>query len=489
MVNGKAFVIAKESLPGMNSAQLYSGLYLNWYDGLTVVFSKDKQYVLIGECWSIKKDDSPQEFLTESTDFNTEKILMRENFWCGRYILILKDTIYMDAVGSMSVYYNDDYVSDSLNLLREMMNLDLKKEKIYEGLSPDFVPGTHTQYDGIKRLLPSLVYNFESKTVSSRALLPEYPVEFQSKEERIRAFVSEFSQCLRNIDKHFEGKTKLITCTGGRDSRTVLAASQYAGLRYDTFLLEHDEISDEDITISKQLSDLLGRKHYYIKQNKSRMSAGRLADFDRHTCNYENGVDKLFYGYGQFEDLRDRVGNDIVILRGAIWETTSEFYGEFMKEDLAGSIWSIFPLLPYQPRYRESGEEWMKTVTDDTENRQIEMSARIYWDLRAGCWLSVIEQAFDIYDGIISVQPINCRRLLSLLLGFDKEDRVTRQHEMDITDYACPQFKDIPYDFQTEKTGGESSLKRYKEYFKKASCLLRHFGPGAVMMFVKNKNS
>lgn len=488
MVNGKAFVIAKEALTGMHSARLYSGLYLNWYDGLTVVFSKDKQYVLIGECWSIKKGETPQDFLTGSADLDAGKILMRENCWCGRYVLILKDTIYTDAVGSMSVYYNDDYISNSLNLLREMMNLDLKKEKLFEGLSPDFVPGTHTQYDGIRRLLPSLVYDFDSKTVSSRTLLPEYPVEFQSKEERIRAFISEFSQCLKNLDRHFEGKTKLITCTGGRDSRTVLAASEYAGLRYDTFLLEHDEISGEDVTISEQLSSLLGRKHYYIKQNKSRMSAGRLADYDRHTCNYENGVDRLFYGCGQFEDLRDRVGNDIVILRGAIWETTSEFYGKFMKEDLADSIRSIFPLLPYQPQYRESVEEWMKTVTDDPENLQIDMTARIYWDLRAGCWLSVIEQTFDIYDGIISVQPINCRRLLSLLLGFDKEDRATRRHEMDITDYACPQLKDIPYDFQTENRNAESSLKKYKKYFKKASCLLLRLGPGAVMTFVKNKN-
>ena len=416
-------------------------------------------------------------------------ILERENYWCGRYVLILKDTIYMDAVGAMSIYYHDEYISDSLNLLRELLHLPLKKEKLFDELRPDFVPGPLTRYDGVRRLLPSMSYDFQTKTVMCRALMPEYPVEFESREERIRIFADELTQCMKNLDRYYEGKTKLITATGGKDSRTVLSASARAGLSYDTFILENDGISDEDVKIPEELSKVLGRKHYYIKQDKSRMSTQRLSDFDRHTCNYEKGADRMFYGYGQFEDLRDQVGGDIVILRGAAWEITSEFYGKLMKETFEDSMNAIFPLLPYQPLYRQSVDEWMDFVKNDPLNREIDLTARIYWDLRAGCWLSGIEQAFDIYDGITSVLPINCRRLISLLMGFDKEERTTGQHEIDITNFACPALAAVPYDFQIAKESRDHAVKLYKDYAQKAWLLLIHFGPGALIRFVKNKSS
>lgn len=487
MVNGKAFVIAPKALSGMNCEKLYNGRYLNWYDGLSVTFSADKRYALIGECWSIKKDEIPKDYLKNTKDLNTEMILARENYWCGRYVLILEDSVYMDAVGTMSFFYSDEYSSNSLNLLRELLGLRLKNEKLYDGLSPDFVPGTETQYDGIKRLLPSLVYDIKCKTVTTRPLLPEFPVEFQSEEERLRVFVSEFAQCLKNLDRHFEGKTKLIACTGGRDSRAILAVSRYAGLCYDTCLLEHESISKEDIDISAQLSKEVEGKHFYIKQDKARPSAERLSDFDRHTCNYEKGADRRFYEYGQFEDLRKQIGNDIVILRGAIWGVTIEYYTEFMKEDLQSSIRSIFPLVRYQKRYSDSINDWLNCVVNDTCNQELRMSNRIFWELREGCWLSTIEQSFDIYEGITSVQPINCRRLIALLMGFDYQVRKKKRHQERITEYACPALADIPYDYQIAKSAGESAVKRYGEYFKKAIYLLLNFGPGAVMSFAKNK--
>ncbi len=470
----------------MNSVQLDNKLVLSWYDGLSVTVSDNKKYALIGECWSIKADEDPVRIITETLDINTEMILERENYWCGRYVLILEDRVYMDAAGTMSIFYHNKFLSNSLNLLRELLGYELKQEKLFDGLSPDFVPGIGTQYPGVKRLLPSQIYDCGNKTVSSRALLPEFPTEYLSDEERVRAFAEEFAQGLKNLDSYFAGRTKLITCTGGRDSRTVLAVSEFAGLDFGTTTLEHDAISNSDVSIPLRLSSALGRKHYYIKRDKKQLLRSRFDDFDRHICNYEKGADRDFYGYGQFEKLREEVGNDIVLLRGSVWGIATEYYTKDIASLSYDSLSELFPLIRHNPIYQASVKDWLDYAVHDTKNPLINLADRVFWELREGCWLSTIEETFDLYEGITSVQPINCRRLISLLMGFDVDDRAKKIHEEKITEYAAPQLREIPYDYQLDN-GGISRGKQIEGYVKKTVWVLQNFGPGGLIRLIKGK--
>lgn len=487
MVNGKSFVIASEALDGMDSVRLSGGLYLNRYDGLSVSVSKDGRFALIGDCWSVKEGEDPGEYIAGAGSLSAEDILGRENYWCGRYVLVLDGAVYMDAAGTMNVFYNGDYVSNSLNLIREMLGLSLKKEKIYLGISPDFVPGAKTRYSDVKRLLPSMVYHTDSGEVTPRALLPDYPLRDMSEEERLRVFVEEFASSLKNLDKRFSGKRKLIACTGGHDSRSLLAVSEYAGLHYDTFTLEHDQISEADVDIPVRLSGALGRKHFYIKKDKKRYQSGRLSDFDRHTCNYVNGADRQFYGYGQFEELKSKAGCDVVVLRSAIWEIATEYYKKYINGYSAESMKTAFPLINNNRFFLDSVNEWLDYAVSDDKNRLIGEANRIFWEMREGCWASSIEQSFDIYDGITSVQPVNCRRLLSLLMGFEPDEREEKLHQEKIANYACPSISDIPYDYQINEGKTDSAAKKLLRYIEKASWLLFNYGPGSLIFFMKTK--
>lgn len=486
MINGKSFVLAAQAVPDMNAVQLNDKTVLSWYDGLSVAFSEDKKFVLIGDCWSIREGEDPARYIAETRDLSTESILARENTWCGRYVLILEDRIYMDAVGSMSVFYHDAYISNSLNMIRELLGYELKQEKLYDGLAPDFVPGPGTQYDGVKRLMPSQVYDHVAKSVISRALLPEYPIEFSSDEERIQCFVKELAQGMKNLDKYYEGKTKLITCTGGRDSRTVLAVSEFAGLKYDTATLEHKEIGNADIEIPRQVSRALDRKHYYIRRDKKNLSRERYEAFDRHICNYEKGADRDFYAYGQFEELRKEVGGELVLLRGSVWGIATEYYAKYLSELDYDILAGLFPLIRHNPTYRDSVKAWLDYVVHDPENSVINPADRVFWEFREGCWLSTIEGVFDIYDDITSVQPLNCRRLISLLLGFDVDDRTKKLHEEKITAYAAPRLGDIPYDYQLG-AHGPGRAKQISGYLKKIFWILGNYGPGGLIRFLKGK--
>lgn len=485
-MNTKAFLIAPAPVMGMHAERLNNGTYLNRREGIAAVFSADKRFVIIGDCWSVREEESPREYLQNTPDLTADAILEREQYWCGRYVLLLDDCIYTDACAAMNVFYSDTHVSNSLSLLLDALGIKLRKEKLYDGLSPDFVPGAMTQYDGVRRLLPSQHLSLTDRTVSARILLPQTDADIRSEEERIRIFADEFARGLKNLDRYYADKTKLIVCTGGRDSREVLAISQYAGLHFDACTLEHDAISRGDVSIPPQLCEALGRKHYYVKQDKTRMSADRLRAYDRHTAYYENGADRVFYACGQFEDLRDRVGNDVVLLRGSVWGVPTDYYAKDLTDDSLDSLLRLFPLARHHKLYLASLREWHKFALSDTLNRSVNYGERVFWDFREGCWLSSIEQTFDIYEGVTSAQPLNCRRLISLLTGFDEQDRIKKLHKEKITAFACPQLGDIPYDYQLgaddfKPAGGLGAD------LKKAFWMIAHFGPAATLSYLKNR--
>lgn len=68
-----------------------------------------------------------------------------------------------------------------------------------------------------------------------------------------------------------------------------------------------------------------------------------------------------------------------------------------------------------------------------------------YWDQRNGCWLSAIETGFDLIDHVVSLQPANCRYLMSMLMEFPAEERIINHHQYKIVAKACPSFSAIPY--------------------------------------------
>ena len=88
----------------------------------------------------------------------------------------------------------------------------------------------------------------------------------------------------------------------------------------------------------------------------------------------------------------------------------------------------------------------------DKTNDWMTIWDRTYFDLRLGCWLSSVEQSCDIMDGMTFIQPCNSRILLSILLDFDRTDRVAKKHQEKIVRSLCPLIASIPYDYQYHRT-------------------------------------
>jgi hypothetical protein len=494
MIDDKQFVISKQpyNKPNWEQIDLLGGYILSYHKALNIVCNNSCNIILLGDAWQALPDkQDPSEQIAACKAVNLSSIIEMEKSWCGRYLLIAGSQIFMDTCGLLGVVYSSDIVSSSLKILCELSSVKITKPKIKRGIMPDFVPGfSGFGYTGIKRLLPSQIYDYINCQTQVRALLPDGILPMQSQEQRTQEFVDLFANSLKNMQKHFDNKPLWVALTGGRDSRTLLALMEKAGVDYQIYTFEQNNISDGDIAIPKTLADKLGKKSVYIKRNKSNYSKQSELDFAEHTAQIVVEQDKLSYAYGQYQQLLNQSGGEAVILRSAIWGCANNFYEKFYGDRTMSidNIGDYFQLEKYNPVFKTAFEEWFDYANSDTQNQELEISNRFLWEIREGCWLSSIEQALDMIDGLTSIHPANCRLFLEMLLAYPKPTRIAKKHEEQITALACPQIKDVPYDYSIKKKSPASKARGILTKTGKAVWLIQNYGFSNTLDYFKNRH-
>ncbi len=469
MINDKQFFIAKSNnsiFTDWEKIALSEGYTLHYHKDLNIGYHCEN-IVLIGYAWQVDPNrKSPQEELEQlakKTDISHEDVYDVEKTWCGRYILIVNDWMYTDTCATLGVFYDEIIVTSSLNVLCIIEGRPLVFPEITHGKLPDFFPGMRTPYENVKRLLPSQILNYTDREYKIRPLLIDTPPNFDSKESRAQDFVRYFVHSAQNLSKLFVNRTIWLAVTGGRDSRTTLACFEKAKIEYKTFTLWHNQISLPDYIIPQKLAKVVHHKHLYLLRDETQFSQIRYSDYKTHTSGMAVDEDWNFYAYNQYQALRS--GNEqIVIVRNGVWEIASFFFLVHFKEK-SNNLTTLFPGIKDNELFYKSVMEWKEFVEKDSKNTSLVFRDRIYWDLRGGCWLSSIEQSFDLMDGITSIQTANCRLFLSLLFGFDPKDRAKKIHEEKIVEVLFPPLAKIPYDYQYETF--TQRIHRYKKEVKK----------------------
>ncbi len=452
MVDDKQFILGKAIYEETSwvSLRLSSGFFLSFHDKLNVWHDEKCSIVLLGNAWQVNPDfPAPIEELKQiaSNDkYTHNEVYSIEKSWCGRYLLIVGEWIYLDTIGSLGCFYSNTHVSSSLHVLCRAENRTIVYPDITHGHSPDFIPGMKTCYDGVRRLIPSQIYNYVTGEIKTRPLLPDGAISTVNDNQRIEMLEKYFTYSLQNMASHFHGIPIWLSLTGGRDSRAALAMLEKSGIKYHTFTLWHEHITSSDVQIPLILARRLKKEHRYIHRSADQYSQQRYDDYRAHTAGMAVDEDWNFYAYNQYASI-EKNAEEIVILRNSIWENVNDYYSIYCNE---GSLdfSKFYPYAQKDALLGESLQEWYSYTRDDIFNQNISIWNRILWELRTGCWLSSIEQSFDLMDGITSIQPCNCRLFLSLLIGFDQRERVAKTHEEKIVNKICPILKGIPYDYQ-----------------------------------------
>ena len=441
------------SLPGWQALPLSGGWVLSCHKKLDVFYLPKHGLLLLGLAWqALPGKASPEqelEALSARTDgpIADEQLMALEESWCGRYVLICGERVFTDACALLPVFYSPAGLSSDLTLLAETMGLDTN---IYEpGKVMNWMPGPMTPYPEIARLMPGQICCFESGRIRPRPLTALSLPDTEDGEARVRVFADLFANSLRSMRARLPGRKMLLALTGGYDSRTLFALAKYAGLDFDAFTLEYDGIYADDVTLPKELCRQAGTVHRYIPRDHGRYSASLEDEYLRHTAGLIRDADRLSYAHGQYQALTED-GTQAALLRGSIWETAVDFYGRSFDRDGPKSDFYDWFCVPERSREKRSLAQYFDW---QQSHPQPGLSAcdDFYWQQRAACWLSPIEAGFDLLENAVSVQPLNCRLLISMLLDFPREERITKEHQAKIIRYACPEIAGVPF-------GGKSTV-------------------------------
>ena len=419
---------------------------------LNVCYNEDCTAVLIGDAWQVHPaKDCPENIIkTFSGKTTIEDVYHEEKTWCGHYVLIVNDWLFLDFCGTLGVFYSDDMrLSSSYRILCEQIGTEvIYPDTLGEGLL-NFVPGPLTPSDLVKRLMPSEIINIKTGERCFRPLNPDGVWNAENDRKRILEFETFFTCSLKNMAKHFPDSVFWLALTGGKDSRTLMALLESSGIDYKAFTCWHERISEGDLLLPPKLAKAVGRPYKFIERREDNYSPDRADEYRHHTGGMANDADKPMYVYGQYQELDPQ--HQVVLLRSGIWEHSCNFFKKWFTQKAASAMEKhfdmtrVFPTSSKHELYRQSFCQWQKLKEDDTVNKDINIWDLLYIEQRLGAWLSSIEQGFDMMEGIVSVQCCNSRLFFSILTGFPDEGKIRKKHEMSIVRQSCPILSQYRY--------------------------------------------
>jgi hypothetical protein len=460
MVDDKQFIIRPSSqnvdvFPNERQRELTlpCGLMLVYERHLNVCCNEDGTAVLIGDAWQVHPlKESPETILKAFTGETTiEDVYHEEKTWCGRYVLIVNNWLFLDFCGTLGVFYSDDTrLSSSYRILCEQIEAEvIYPDTLGEDLM-NFVPGPLTPSDLVKRLMPNEIINIKTGERRSRPLNPDGVWKVENNQERINELKKYFTCSLRNMAKHFPDSTFWLALTGGTDSRTLMALLESSGINYKAFTCWHEGISEGDLVLPPKLAEAVHVPYKFIERRADNYSSSRSEEYRRHTGGMADDADKPMYVYGQYQELDPQ--HQVVLLRSGIWEHSCNFFKKRFTQKAALAmekhfdIEQVFPTSSKHELYRQSFCQWQKLREGDTVNKDINIWDLLYLEQRLGAWLSSIEQGFDLMEGIVSVQCCNSRLFFSILTGFPDEGKNRKKHEMNIVRQSCPILSKYMYE-------------------------------------------
>lgn len=461
MVDDKQFIIRPSSqnvdvFPNERQRELTfpCGLMLVYEKHLNVCCNEDGTAVLIGDAWQVHPlKESPETILKAFTGRTTiEDVYHEEKTWCGRYVLIVNNWLFLDFCGTLGVFYSDDTrLSSSYRILCEQIETEvIYPDTLGEGLM-NFVPGPLTPSNLVKRLMPNEIINIKTGERRFRPLNPDGVWNAENNRERMLVFETYFTCSLRNMAKHFPDSTFWLALTGGTDSRTLMALLERSGIDYKAFTCWHEGISEGDLVLPPKLAEAVHVPYKFIERRADNYSSSRSEEYRRHTGGMADDADEPMYVYGQYQELGPH--HQVVLLRSGIWEHSCNFFKKRFTNKTALAMEKQFDMAKVFPQslrhklYHQSLSQWQKLRECDAVNKDINTWDLLYIEQRLGAWLSSIEQGFDMMEGIVSVQCCNSRRFFSILTGFPDKGKARKAHEMDIVKHSCPILSNYRYEY------------------------------------------
>ncbi len=464
------------------SIKLPNGYFLSYDPTLRVTHNADCSAVLLGRAWQVVNGlSSPYELVEKLEDCDIDTIICMEKTWCGRYLLIVGDYLFTDMSATLSVFYGQGLVSNSLYNITYLLKYPYKDPGTIWGV--DYIPGILTQYEDIFRLIPEQYLNYVTCQTKTRPLLPEGILSFHNDAERLQAFIDSYSFSLKLLHNEFKNSHIVLPLTGGVDSRTNFSFLTNIGIPFSAITYAYPNISHGDEILPCQVCEKKGIDYNYVVPKKcdKKTKKRRLDEFRLFTMGLDGDISsKYCYEHRLYEQLQKDHTEKILVLGGAGWEILVSWYyiiGQFKEESInsISEIEAAFPDLKLKSNClkHKAASSWLEFIKKNPTNLIVNDVNRFFWDLREGVWLSN-DRSYDMYENIQLVQPFNCRHFLSILYGYNKPERMKKMHQKVLIKRLCPEVSSIPFsgDIDSNMPTIRKKIRRVRNRIKRESVVL-----------------
>lgn len=396
---------------------------------------------LLGLAVQIAGKASPGEELRAAT---AQSVSTHYRWWAGRWILLIGSQLHMDAAGLLGCFYARQpppegekalWVSSSAALLRQVLETDDKPMRsIHHAVGIDWYPPPGSRFESIRRLLPSQILELSSGALLPRPLLLVAPAHY-SYEETLDRMQGDLVGAVRGVaDRSGE---LWLALTAGYDSRTLLAAAMYAGVRVRTYTHIDKYMRNHDRIIPPKLAAAAGMTHEFYAGGSHRRDLLDL--FDEHTAGHSIDRDRYYFarqyfGWSQPGDT---------ILRGLGFELGrcnywSRFPGRGPKADVPDADVILKGMRDRSRSTREPLQEWIAWTQAHPEPA-MDWRDRFYLEQRLAGWASSVEQALDLVDGDV-FHAANSQSYYANVLQVPEEKRCRSLHQEDLIRRMAPEL-------------------------------------------------
>ena len=251
--------------------------YTHHLQKVTAVEHKGRFFFLFGHAYNpftMKIDES--EILERiAASYGTAEYQDRIDEITGVYVYGVADgtrvEYIVDPSGMQSAYYGqvngDFYITSHSQIIGDLCGLkmnDLTKELIsykwYHRVMGDYLPADMTQFDEVKRIVPSIAYTFTGSKVTHKRFWPIKEVNEAVTGEDYQKVIYEAAEILKKNMLLISQKWQkpYISLTGGIDSNTTFAAANGVYDKFKAFSYVSAEKETIDADAAKKIAGRFG---------------------------------------------------------------------------------------------------------------------------------------------------------------------------------------------------------------------------------------
>jgi hypothetical protein len=436
-VIGPAFVAVE---PDWERHDLAPGLVLSRSPALPIAELRTgdgQNCLLLGLAVSAEAD------LQQASPAQTITDLARiSSFWAGKWALISAERCWNDAMGILGLYYREvdgvTWLGSSPAVLGKYLPAPLAPLIPWDVLhrrGMDWIPAPLTSREGIFRLMPQ---RFIEPLTGKIHVLPGLPQDGPT------AAVT-LVQTMRNWGAVSNGSERLVTLTGGLDSRTVLAAAVAAGVDCIALTGVADRTAWADRKLPPKLARTAGVRHRWQRNDQQ-----DVAERQRRLTIAAEQMDGLFihpvwesFASARMDQRHDRgglaSGHTFEVCRCYYWRKLIE-PAQLPVDDLLAAFFKGFRPKPYD-RWRQALEIWQSSLADEVP-LQMDWRCRFYLDQR-GAWLSQVRRAADLSPEL-DFYPANSLWFMKRMFEVPAEERIGGKLQLSLIGEMAPALAAYP---------------------------------------------